>query len=774
MASRPTARTRSGISYAPGAVAWIVLVIGLVVTTSAGFMASNQAKTDTRRGFERDAKFVTGAITKQVRAIEGLLNNAPEQFPPSQPLDAQEFNAYVTNGNNANGGNLFFASVLATRVPERSVGPLMVTVDGVYPLIAGLVGQQLEASVLGDDVYQPPKTGTITATSRIRTENIPIVTPAGILVAMTRALERPAPVDKGWFVILFRPQSLAANAGPIDDRGLGVTIDDVTPGNPATRLATFPAQEPRDPKFAFTETISAGDRLWRLRVVTLPSYVALNQPSVSMGFVIGVGVAGTLLLFGLAWVSAIAVRRHGYSSSLTHAATHDALTGLPNRTLVLDRLSQALARCRRSDTCAAVLFVDIDGFKALNDVYGHEAGDRALVEIGERLHGALRETDTVGRIGGDEFVVIAEESTTREAAEEVATRVIAILSIPLILSEVRAQVGASVGIVLASGSEPAENVLRAADSAMYEAKQRGRNRYHVYDEDLKTRDSARVRMERDLETAILRGELELHYQPIFDSKRLDCGGLEALIRWRHPALGLLHPHEFLPLAKRRGLLVGIDRWVFSEVCKRSMEWEAIGPSRRIWCNVSLSWFARDKFLDELVDIATTLGADPARIALEFDEDVLSGDIRRTSEVLAEARALGYAVVIDDFGAGASSIATLRDLELDALKLDRSLVIPLSVSDDADTIAGAMCSLARGLQLAVVAEGVERADQLAALRRFGCEFVQGYLFSAAVPADLAANWLRTGGAGDPTASPDGGATVSLIDPADTPGPDVPVR
>lgn len=734
----------ASVSYRPSALVAAVVVIGIAVSVVGGVATSRAERTSARGSLARDAKVVGGGVIDQIRQLRELVDQAPQFFDASKPLTTERFQEYVDTTRFMNGFSAFLAFLAIEQVHNPDGTLDAPRIQRIWPQ-TNLIPPGLDISVIPEARITGSLQRTLGDTDTSASVPIDLAqfgTQFGSrpAVAFLRRVEQPPPVANLWLAIAVRPQSVAAVASLPADRRVGLTIDDVTDATPM-RIATIPDQPDLEFQRDLTVTnhVDVSGRNWRISVGALDGYRPSGSSGASPMTVAFLGLMVTLLLAALAWAVGVAVQRRTHSSTLSHAATHDALTGLPNRSLVIDRVGQALLRARRSGVPVAVLFVDIDGFKALNDVYGHEVGDRALIEISDRLQAALRESDTVGRIGGDEFIVIAEDTTTREGAADVADRIINVLSIPIVLAEVRAQVGASVGITMAAGDETAEEVLRAADSAMYEAKQNGRSRYHVYDDRLRTRDEHRVRLERDLETAVERGELELHFQPIFDTKTLACGALEALIRWRHPQLGILMPDEFLPLARRRGLLVGIDRWVFSEVCQHTREWTGLTGYRRLWCNVSPAWFARDKFLEELDEIARDCGADPTRIALEFDEDVLDGDLRRTARVLSDARALGYAVVIDDFGAGASSIATLRDLELDALKLDRSLVAPIGTSEDADTIAGAMCALGRGLRLVVVAEGVERADQLAALRRFGCEYVQGFLLSAAVPTDVAGDW-----------------------------------
>ncbi|MDQ1436822.1 MAG: hypothetical protein QOK43_451 [Acidimicrobiaceae bacterium] len=425
-----------------------------------------------------------------------------------------------------------------------------------------------------------------------------------------------------------------------------------------------------------------------------------------------------------------------------HRANHDELTGLPNRALVLDRLGHAMARVAREDGHVCVLFVDLDRFKSINDSLGHSVGDEVLVRVAERLHMAVRPSDTVGRLSGDEFVVVCEDLAVADAMR-IAERVADAVSAPIQLYGRDLVLTASVGLASAHPTAKAEDVLRDADVAMYRAKERGRARIEVFDETIRAQMLARIEMEQALRRAIAGGELRLHYQPVIDTESARLVAIEALVRWEHPEFGLLAPDLFIPLAEEAGLIIPLGRWVIEEACRQLAVWRAeCSPlgSVRVSVNLSARQFG-DAGLVELV--RSTLQAfrlPGSSIGFEVTESVLMDEAEAAAETLRRLKGLGVHLSIDDFGTGYSSLSYLQLFPVDCVKVDRSFVARMGDGGGNDVIVSAVISLARALGLDVVAEGVETEAQWRALSSLGCGSVQGFLFSRPKPpSELAADY-----------------------------------
>ena len=431
--------------------------------------------------------------------------------------------------------------------------------------------------------------------------------------------------------------------------------------------------------------------------------------------------------------SAVDGMRRAFDDAV-HQATHDALTGLPNRSLVLDRLEQALARSQRSGGRVTVLFTDLDRFKVVNDSFGHTAGDDVLLRVSQRLRAAVRPHDTVGRLAGDEFVVVCEDLTDREALD-VAERVAAAVSQPMILGGRESVITASIGIAHAEPGTRAEDMLRDSDVAMYGAKERGRSRIELFDADMRARLMDRLELERSLRTAITAGELRLEYQPIvsFDGWRVTAA--EALVRWQHPERGLVLPEDFVPLAEESGLILPLGRWVLVEACRQLAAWRAAGRAGlRVTVNLSPRQFADPDLIDVVADALARAGLPADALWLEITETVLMEEVEATAETLLALKGLGVHLSVDDFGTGYSSLSYLKRFPVDVLKIDRSFIDGLGTDSEDGAIVLAIISLAQALRLDVVAEGVEHFHQLQALHRLGCNAVQGFLLGRPTSAD----------------------------------------
>jgi diguanylate cyclase (GGDEF)-like protein/PAS domain S-box-containing protein len=431
-------------------------------------------------------------------------------------------------------------------------------------------------------------------------------------------------------------------------------------------------------------------------------------------------------------------------SLLAHRAMHDPLTGLPNRNLLIDRLGHALARTDRHPAGVAVLFCDLDRFKTINDSLGHDAGDRLLVLVAERLRRALRPADTVARFGGDEFIILCEDVQSEGDALSVGQRILEELAAPFDLGVGEVFASTSIGIAIASGhTDRAETLIQHADVAMFKAKDRGRNRFELYDDKLRARAVARLATDTALRKAIERGEFRLVYQPVVAIAERRVVGMEALIRWEHPERGLLGPAEFVNFAEEMGLIVPIGTWALTEACSQLETWQA-AAGRPIQMAVNLSARQlRERELPQIVERALVeTGADPTSLCLEITESIIMDDAQASVATLSRLRAIGVHCAIDDFGTGYSSLAYLKQLPVDHIKIDRSFISGIGPDTDDSRVVAAIIGLARARSLVVVAEGVETAEQFDELERLGCDHAQGYFLARPGPPSVVGELLNT--------------------------------
>ena len=437
--------------------------------------------------------------------------------------------------------------------------------------------------------------------------------------------------------------------------------------------------------------------------------------------------------------------RKGAEQRLFHDAFHDALTGLANRALFANLLKRSIGHAKRSKLRRyAVLFIDLDRFKVLNDSLGHSYGDRLLVALGGRLEACLRPGDTVARMGGDEFIILLDDIIEASDATRVADRVKHALEAPFSLGEHEVFASASIGIALGSANyEEPDDVIRDADLAMYRAKSRGKGRYEMFDKEMHLNAVALLQLETDLRRAMDRGELRIYYQPIvmIETKTISC--FEALVRWEHPTRGLLSPGVFIPLAEETGIIVPLGRWVLEHACRQTVEWQekfSSEPPLTVSVNVSPKEISQPDFVDNVLETLKTVGLRPDSLKLEVTEGVLMESAETNVAVLRRLADAGIRVLIDDFGTGYSSLSYLHRFSVNTLKIDRSFVDALAGADENVEIIRTIITLARALGMTVIAEGVETEDQHRRLMALECEEVQGFLFSKAVDARAAEELL----------------------------------
>jgi diguanylate cyclase (GGDEF)-like protein len=549
----------------------------------------------------------------------------------------------------------------------------------------------------------------------------------------------------GWVLNSFNIATLLRSA-LAGEKGLAVTLYHQDPGQAKPEFIGKMGTSDTAHPLTHSSKLSV-DGTWTVMVAGAP---IASGPSAGLQALVVflVGLVGTLLLLTLVLVlgrsreTALAMVREK-TGQLRHQALHDALTGLPNRVLAIDRAEQMLARARRQQFAVAALYVDIDGFKDVNDSFGHAAGDELLRIVASRLESVIREGDTAARLAGDEFVVFVEGSTLDAGPELVAERVLEVLRRPYEMSELTGRelsLTASVGI--ASGlRETAKELLRDADVALYEAKTAGRNGYMLFRSEMQTAIQDRLTIQMDLADALAQDRLFLLYQPTFDLQSERVIGVEALLRWRHPTRGILPPAEFIPIAEATGLIVPIGRWVLHGACRQLAAWHSQGHHLGVSVNVSARQLDSDELIEDVRQALRESSLDPEVLTLEVTETALMRDPEATAERLHLLKQLGVRIAIDDFGTGYSSLAYLRQFPADALKIDRSFINGIAASKQSTALLHTLVQLGKTLDIETLAEGIEDQDQLNALQREQCDHGQGFLFSRPLDVPAAEAFLE---------------------------------
>jgi diguanylate cyclase (GGDEF)-like protein len=498
----------------------------------------------------------------------------------------------------------------------------------------------------------------------------------------------------------------------------------------------------RSPGYAERLDIGEG---WVVEVTGMADspLAADTQGAIALAF----GLLVTLLVF-LLWRVLVRSRQRAWglvgekTDELEYRALHDPLTDLPNRILVLDRAEQILARGRQQDVPVTALFVDIDGFKQINDRFGHQAGDDLLRQVAARLLTVLRDSDTVGRVGGDEFAMLIDSAGVLATPELVAERILDVLRQPIRLpqsSRPPISVTASIGIATGRPAS-AEELMQDAHLALNKAKAAGKDGYIKFESAMQTASRDRIDLEMDLGNALDAEELFLLYQPMLDLENEQVVGVEALLRWSHPAGETVAPDVFIPLAEDSGLIVEIGRWVLEQACAQCAAWHELGHPLNISVNVSARQLERTELIEEVRTALYNSSLDPAALTLEITETVLMRKPETTALLLVELKALGVRIAVDDFGTGYSSLAYLRQFPVDSLKIDRTFITGLALSSEAHALTHTLIQLGKALGLETLAEGVEERDQVRALQREGCDLAQGFLFARPLTPDALERFL----------------------------------
>jgi diguanylate cyclase (GGDEF)-like protein len=763
-----------------------IVVIGLAASITAALLWRASVRSREQQSFQTAAATISGTLETQLRRDTDFVQSARAVATKQPNLQARDLNSWLAlledhRGQPAGYGALVIRDVPAGRLASyqarRNADPAFrrlvaghlssIAPDrrADYCLLAGGSANLRRSSALTralegdscdpkspiggyrhDGVTRAQFTQAITDADRYGVYSISLENVSSLIVEapvyrpnapLATVAQRRAAV-LGWVLGSFDIPSLMRTA-VAGDSGLGVTLYHANEGLTRQFIGRLGAASNAG-AFSHDATLQV-DGSWIVQVRGAP---AASGPSANVqGLVVLLGgVLTTLLLAALVLVLARS-REQAMSlvaektGQLRHQALHDALTGLPNRVLALDRVEQMLARARRQDLPIAALYVDIDDFKNVNDSFGHAAGDELLRIVASRLSSVVREGDTAARLGGDEFVVLVEGSTLDAGPELVAERLLEALRRPC---DMRGEIGrelsisASIGVAFGLRESPDE-LLRDADVALYEAKAAGRDRYVLFESSMQTAAQDRLRMQMDLADAVADGRLFLVYQPTFDLQSGRVSGVEALLRWQHPTRGTLQPADFIPLAESTGLIVPIGGWVLEEACRQAAGWRVQGHPIGVSVNVAARQLDTEELLAQVRGALADSALEPGALTLEVTESTLMRDPEAAIARLHALKQLGVRIAIDDFGSGYSSLAYLRELPADALKIDRSFVSEIAASDHSATLIRTLVQLGASLEIETLAEGIEDHAQLVRLQREQCDQGQGFLFSR--PLDVRA-------------------------------------
>jgi len=760
------------------AIAGAILATGLLASLAGGLLWRSDVRDQQRRSFESTAADVSATLHTMLRRDADFVGALRAVLTMEPSMSATRFDRWFSSlsGRERQSGSVgtsvvlslpaaaavgfqarrnadpaFRAFVGGHTLVERPRGRARTCLPAAGATVTGPIARQLAEEVQQDWCNPATLTGsTQAAPLREQAESgellvFPIAAQglrttffqaafyrAGLPLA-TAAQRRTATV--GWVLSSFDIPTVIATARG-GHSGLDLALYHANPGDPRQLIDRIgqPA-----PAHAFTRrTTFQIEGAWSLLVTQARGAAIGLAPDLQalLAFLVGAVISALLsaivLLLTRSREHALGLVRQK-TGELRHQALHDALTGLPNRLLAMDRLEQMLARARRSHGPVAVLYIDLDGFKHVNDTFGHPAGDELLRAVAARLDSVFRAGDTAARLSGDEFVVLVDNGTLAAGAEPVAERLLAVLRQPYDLGPRlgrRLSLTASIGVALDVGAT-AEELLGSADLALYEAKAKGRDRYELFDSRMRTASQDRLTLELDLREALEREPLFLLYQPTFDLRTETMVGVEALVRWHHPTRGTIGPDEFIPIAEQSGLIVPLGRWVLGEACRQAAAWAHAGHPLGVAVNVSTRQLEADDLIDDVRGALSDSGLDPASLTLEITETALMRDADTSIRRLSQLKGLGVRIAIDDFGTGYSSLTYLRRFPADALKIDRSFIGGVATSEESTALIRTLVQLGRSLEITTLAEGIEDVAQLHTLQREHCDQGQGFLFSRPV-------------------------------------------
>ncbi|HEX6311247.1 MAG TPA: EAL domain-containing protein [Acidimicrobiia bacterium] len=741
-------------------MAWAVLVIGVAASLVGARYWDVVTERETRRRFEEQSDDARIELTRQFRLYQSALESVNGLYQASDDVRPDEFETFVDRlaiERNYRGMNgIAFAAPVAGAEDESFVVTYVAGPGPVPGFDLGTIPEQRDALLTARDSGEATATEgfVLPADRELATEEqqpaFAVHLPVYRVGAPTGTVDQRRAALLGWLSTPLRANEFLAEILGERRPKLGVELFDSTPA-PPERLGRRPTDldERRHDGTTLVDRhkFECFAREWTLRFEALPVFAtdpARRAPLIALV----AGLTMTFVIFAFVWALSRASERRRIHAELEHRVHHDALTGLANRSQVLDVLDAGLDEAAGGGTKLAVLFVDLDHFKAINDSLGHDRGDLILVEAARRIERALRSSDVAARLGGDEFAVVCHDVRGEADALDVAARIADALREPYPLAggvggEVF--VPASIGIALSDGetARTSESLLRNADLAMYRAKERGRDRCEVYDDELRRRAVHRLDTETALHRALEREEFFVLYQPEMSVRDGTIVAVESLVRWRHAELGTIPPAEFITIAEETGLIVPIGAWVLRRACEQAARWRADLPHGRaplISVNLSARQVADPGLADMVAGHLADTGLPASALRLEITENVLMDDSRAPTETLMALRDLGVHLGIDDFGTGYSSLSYLQRFPVDTLKIDRSFVAGLGEEAESTAIVAAVILLAHSMGLTATAEGVESEVQLGELRRLGCDHAQGNLLAEPRTGDAVADLL----------------------------------
>jgi diguanylate cyclase (GGDEF)-like protein len=762
-----------------------VLVTGLVLSALSAILWARTDQANNRKDFHALAQDVTstvGILLQRDANFVATLRTVMTMHPELTPMQFSQWYGRLQGDQRQVGG---IGSAVVDVVPakqllrfqtRRNADPAFIHLLGSNIKFVAPTGQPQYCLLSASGALQPlpsvaaqlvqqdwcnPRTfvGSTEATALWAagaTDHV-LVNPINVAWLRTTLFETPfyrrgvalrSPAERtantlGWVVSSFDVNTLVQQ-GLGHHQGLNVRLQYT---NPDGRLVEV-ANVGHATGSLTRRTVMDFDGKWIATVTGAPIVTGVT-PALQGAMISGAGVLVTLLLSLLILTLSRSRERAlamvaEKTGQLRHQALHDALTGLPNRVLAIDRAEQMLARARRGEQPIAVLYIDVDGFKHINDTFGHAVGDTFLKAVAARLETVVRAGDTAARLAGDEFVVLLEASTLDAGPELVAERVLDVLREPYDLTdEIGRELTVTASIGVAYGQHgSAEELLADADVALYAAKEAGRNQYVTYESGMQTAAQDRITLEMDLADAIAAEELFLVYQPTFDLKSERTTGVEALLRWRHAERGVIAPDVFIPIAERSGLILSIGRWVLHTAALQAAEWRAQGYELAISVNVSGRQLDHDELVDDVRSALLESGLQPSALTVEITETALMKDPDATARRLNAIKELGVRVAVDDFGTGYSSLAYLRQFPVDTLKIDRAFVQGIASSKESAALIQTLIDLGKTLNLETLGEGIEDLAQLEHLQRARCDSGQGFLFARPLEADALTEFLRS--------------------------------